>query len=139
MYYFHPTFLLVLPPLLLAAYARSKVRATFQRYSTYPSSSGVTGAEAARTMQLQGFDVVHLGNADSFDYPYTLVVDRGGGAQSLGEVARAIGCGETLQQLQPEAYLDVTVVLGADYLKLPAFAGLEGGARTAPAAPPGEG
>ncbi len=42
------TFLLLVPPLLLALYARTKVKSTFKEYSNRRASSGVTGAEVAR-------------------------------------------------------------------------------------------
>ncbi len=46
--FFHWTMLLLIPPLLLQAYAQMKVKRTFARYSEQSSSSGVTGAEIAR-------------------------------------------------------------------------------------------
>lgn len=45
---FDPFMLLLIPPLLLAMYARSKVRNTFSKYSTRRASSGMSGADAAR-------------------------------------------------------------------------------------------
>lgn len=47
---FHPSMLLLIPPLLLALYARSKVQGTFREYSRRRASSGATGAEAARRL-----------------------------------------------------------------------------------------
>ncbi|MFO7957883.1 MAG: zinc metallopeptidase [Candidatus Brocadiia bacterium] len=46
--FWDPTFLLLIPPMLLAMYASSKVKSTFEEYSRHRSSSGVTGAEVAR-------------------------------------------------------------------------------------------
>jgi Zn-dependent membrane protease YugP len=48
MFYLDPYFLLLIPPMLLALYASSKVRSTFEQYSRYRPSSGMTGAQAAR-------------------------------------------------------------------------------------------
>ena len=45
-----PTFLLLIPPMLLALYASTKVRSTFAEYSRYQASSGITGAEVARAI-----------------------------------------------------------------------------------------
>ncbi len=42
--------LLVLPALLFALYAQSRVRSAFERYSRYRSSSGKTGGEVAREL-----------------------------------------------------------------------------------------
>ncbi|HEY3314497.1 MAG TPA: zinc metallopeptidase [Bacillota bacterium] len=43
-----PTFILIIPALILAFYAQAKVSSAFNRYSAVRSSRGVTGAEAAR-------------------------------------------------------------------------------------------
>ena len=43
-----PTFVLLIPPMLLAIYASSKVRSTFAKYAQVPASSGASGAEVAR-------------------------------------------------------------------------------------------
>jgi len=48
MFWLDPTMILLIPPMLLAMYASSKVKGTFQQYSRYRSSSGATGAEVAR-------------------------------------------------------------------------------------------
>lgn len=48
MFLYDPTMLLVIPPMLLALYASSKVRSTFAKYSQYRASSGATGADVAR-------------------------------------------------------------------------------------------
>ncbi|NLV91282.1 MAG: zinc metallopeptidase [Firmicutes bacterium] len=49
-FYFDPTFLLLIPGIILALYAQSKVQSTFQRYSRVRSMSGLTGAQVARTL-----------------------------------------------------------------------------------------
>ena len=48
MFYNDPTFLLVIPALLLAFYAQWKVKGTFDRYSKVACSRGYTGAQVAR-------------------------------------------------------------------------------------------
>jgi len=50
MYWFEPTMLLVIPPMLLAVYASYKVRSTFGQYSRHGASSGLTGAEVAEAI-----------------------------------------------------------------------------------------
>jgi uncharacterized protein len=51
MLFFDPMYLLfALPGLLLALYASFKTKATFEKYSRVPSSTGMTGAEAAYHM-----------------------------------------------------------------------------------------
>jgi uncharacterized protein len=45
-----PTFFLLIPAFILALYAQSKVRSTFNRYSRLRSSRGMTGEEVARSL-----------------------------------------------------------------------------------------
>ncbi len=47
MFFYDPTFLLVLPALLLAFYAQFKVRNTFSKFSEVKTAAGRTGAEVA--------------------------------------------------------------------------------------------
>ncbi len=51
-----PTFVLLIPPMLLAIYASGKVRSTFRKYSQRRASSGASGADVARDI-LQRNDV----------------------------------------------------------------------------------
>lgn len=46
--FYDPTFILVLPALLLAMYAQFKVKSTFSRYLQERSQAGLTGAQVAR-------------------------------------------------------------------------------------------
>jgi len=48
MYFNDPTFLLLIPALLLALYAQWKVKSTYEKYSRVPCSRGYTGAQVAR-------------------------------------------------------------------------------------------
>jgi Zn-dependent membrane protease YugP len=45
-----PTFFLLIPAFILALYAQSKVRGTFNRYSRVRASRGMTGEEVARSL-----------------------------------------------------------------------------------------
>ena len=47
-YYYDPTYLLLIPGLILALYAQFKVSSTFARFKREPSRSGLTGAQIAR-------------------------------------------------------------------------------------------
>jgi Zn-dependent membrane protease YugP len=47
MFFYDPTFLFVLPALLLAFYAQFKVRGTFSKFSEVKTAAGRTGAEVA--------------------------------------------------------------------------------------------
>ena len=46
--YFDSTMILLIPAMILAFYAQSKVSSAYSRYSSVRNRSGITGAEAAR-------------------------------------------------------------------------------------------
>ncbi|HEU4797675.1 MAG TPA: zinc metallopeptidase [bacterium] len=61
MFFWDPTFVLVLPAIILALYAQFKVQSTFRRYSEVRSSTGYTGAQAAAALlQRQGINDVKI-------------------------------------------------------------------------------
>ena len=47
-FFFDPTFVLLIPAMILAFYAQSKVKSTFTKYSRVTTASGLTGAQVAR-------------------------------------------------------------------------------------------
>jgi hypothetical protein len=67
-----------------------------------------------------GFDVITVGNAASYNYPETLVIDRVGRPDYARQVAEAIGVANTIQQIIPDPFRieEVTVVIGDDYRRL---------------------
>jgi len=71
--------------------------------------------QAALALRSEGLDVVDIGNADSQEYPRTLVLLRRGSLPVARQVAAALGKGEVLEQRDASLLVDVTVVLGADY------------------------
>lgn len=50
LFFMNRTFLLLIPALILAIYAQSKVRSTYQRYARIRPKSGATGREVARSL-----------------------------------------------------------------------------------------
>jgi Zn-dependent membrane protease YugP len=50
MFFWDPTFILIIPALILAFYAQSKVRSTYARYSEVRNHHGFTGAQVARRL-----------------------------------------------------------------------------------------
>lgn len=86
---------------------------------------GENGIAALVTTYLRqnGFDVVESGNHTSFDIASSLVVDRAGDIESARRVARALGIEESAveQDVQPDLYLDASVILGSDYEVLRPF------------------
>ena len=47
---FDPTFILILPAILLALYAQGKVKSVYAKYANYRAMSSITGAELARRL-----------------------------------------------------------------------------------------
>jgi Zn-dependent membrane protease YugP len=50
MFFLDPTFLLLIPPLILAFYAQSKVKGAYRKYSQIFASSRISGAQAAHEL-----------------------------------------------------------------------------------------
>jgi hypothetical protein len=76
---------------------------------------------AAERLQGLGHDVVRVDDADSHEYPRSVMVDRRGRDRITRELARRIGpCPLVLEQVG-EAEADVTLILGADWRDLVLF------------------
>lgn len=80
-------------------------------------------AETRNYVHDRGFDVVNVGNYERSDVDSSLVIDRVGDMESARKVANLLGVGEgrVIQEIDPERYLDVTIVLGNDYRDLRPF------------------
>ncbi len=81
------------------------------------NAGGVRGMAASARDELRdaGFDVVHYGNASSFDADRSEVILRGGGREAADGVARALGI--EVVRVEPDSTLlvEVTVRLGSDW------------------------
>lgn len=77
-------------------------------------------ARMTRKARARGIDVIHEGNAASFDFLESLVIDRTGDLERARGVASALGIPHTIQQINDDAYRleDVTVIIGRDYKRL---------------------
>lgn len=80
---------------------------------------GAKGAGAKFTTFLRGsgFDVVELKNYSSSTVARTLVIDRVGNLAAAQRVAAALGVAgsNVVQQLNPDYFVDVSVVIGEDH------------------------
>jgi hypothetical protein len=67
-----------------------------------------------------GFDVLTLDNADSFNYPESIVVDRVGKPSHAARVADELRIPNRIQQIIPDPFRieTVTVIIGKDYVRL---------------------
>lgn len=81
------------------------------------NAGGRSGMARRATDHLRdmGFDVVYFGNADHFDRRETLVLDRVGRLDKADAVARVLGATSVTSDADSTLYLDVTVLLGADW------------------------
>lgn len=84
--------------------------------------SGIA-SRATQYLRSRGFDVVESGNHSEFGVDSTFVIDRVGNSQAVQRVSAALGLSERhiREDIRPDYYLDVSVVLGRDYTTLEAF------------------
>ena len=69
-------------------------------------------------LRTAGFDVVNIANAENDSFPETVVVDRADNrAANARLVAEVLDCKTVIPQLEPTSLLEVTVIIGQDYLK----------------------
>ena len=80
-------------------------------------------AEMTQFLRDRGFDVVEVGNYDSFKQEHSVVIDRVGDMESAQRVAAALGIPpERVQQdIQRDFYLDASIIIGHDYKTLEPF------------------
>lgn len=81
------------------------------------NAGGVTGLAREATGHLRdaGFDVVEYGDASSWDRDSTWVVDRVGRPDVAHAVAVALGIDKVRSELDPDLFVDVTVLLGREW------------------------
>lgn len=86
---------------------------------------GIPGVAGKFTDYLRshGYDVVGFTNAQRYDYPRTLVVNRGVDFSRANIVAQTLGVEPSAVENMPDPtlQLDVTVVLGQDYATLTSY------------------
>ena len=82
------------------------------------NAGGVPGvaADVRDLLRESGFDVVEWGNASSFDRDTTVVVDRVGREELAEAVANALGIRNVLVEPDPNLFVDVSVLLGRDWI-----------------------
>ena len=78
------------------------------------------GVKFTTFLRSNGFDVVEMKNYKTFNVAQTLVVDRVGDLTLARRVAAALGVAEknVVQQINQDYFVDVSVIIGADYPSL---------------------
>ncbi len=86
------------------------------------NGSRIKGAASRVTnsLRLNGFDVVEMKNYKTNNIHQTVVIDRVGDLLSARRVAQALGVSEKyiIQQINPDYFVDVSVIVGEDYSSL---------------------
>ncbi|MPQ42451.1 zinc metallopeptidase [Clostridium tarantellae] len=101
-FWWDPTYLILLPALIISAYAQFKVSSTFHKYQSVRSSNGYTGAQVARMLLnragLNNVEIEHVGGNLSDHYDPTQKVLRlssdvysGTSVASIGVAAHEVG------------------------------------------------
>ena len=84
--------------------------------------SGLAG-EMTQFLRKRGFDVVEVGDFETFEQEYSVVYDRIGDLESARKLAIAVGIPEdrVIQDIKEDEYLDASLVIGKDYATLTPF------------------
>jgi hypothetical protein len=71
-------------------------------------------------LRSDSIDVINTGNYISFDFDFTVIIDRSGKIENALVIAEALGLGKdaVIQQINNDYFLDVSVILGRDYQSL---------------------
>lgn len=80
-------------------------------------------AETTHYLRKRGFDVVDVGNYDTFAQERSVVIDRVGDPEAARKVAEALGLSpdRVRQEIRRQYYLDASVIIGHDYEQLRPF------------------
>ena len=80
-------------------------------------------AETTHYLRERGFDVVDVGNYESFQQERSVVIDRVGDPEAARKVAEALGlpADRVRQEIRRQYYLDASVIIGHDYEQLRPF------------------
>ena len=67
-----------------------------------------------------GLDVIHEGNAPTFDHLHTLVIDLSGDLDQAQQVANLLGISHLIQQKKEDQFhlADVSIIIGRDYRRI---------------------
>lgn len=118
--FFHPSYLILIPGMLLMFWAQNRVRGTYQRYAQISSSMGMTGAQVARTILDQmGITDVRVEATpgeltDHYD-PSAKAVRLSSGIHNSNSLAAAAiaahECGHVLQDKQGYGFMNLRASL----------------------------
>lgn len=64
----------------------------------------------------KNIDVLEIGRADRFTYEETLILDQVGKKENASYVKMVLGFGRVYEKIDPEVLVDVTIIIGKDFL-----------------------
>lgn len=120
MFYFHWSYLILIPGMILMFWAQSRIRSTYQRYSRVPSTLGMTGAQVAEAIlsKMGIYDVqvepVAGELSDHYDPSHKVVRLSEGiyGSNSIAAAAVAAHeCGHVLQDKRGYTFMNLRASL----------------------------
>ena len=84
------------------------------------SGTAKVGSRFTQYLRNRGYDVVEVRNYHRFDIRHSMIVARTLNLRNAEKVATALGIPESqiIQQLNPDYFVDVSVVIGHDYQSL---------------------
>jgi Zn-dependent membrane protease YugP len=137
--FFHPSYLILIPGMILMFWAQQRVKATYQKYAKIQSSLGMTGAQVAKTiLQRMGIDDVAVEQVegeltDHYD-PSAKAVRLSESVYASSSLAAAAiaahECGHVLQDVRGYQFMNIRASLvpvaniGANFGPLMVMAGL---------------
>ena len=77
-------------------------------------------ARLTKKARALGLDVIDEGNAESFTYLQSMVIDRRGDLEKARRVAEILGISNCIQQIsdEPSQLAEVSIIIGRDYEQL---------------------
>lgn len=84
------------------------------------NGTGEPGLAGKMTLELRkmGIDVLKEGNAGSFDFRESLLIDRRNNPRLMKKLSRLLGCSRVIIQTQDHPDVDATFIIGWDREKL---------------------
>lgn len=100
------------PPIVLGTWEGRRIRVEVL------NGAGLDGLawRATERLRRQGFDVVYFGNAADFEQDTSVAIARLGEIEPTRRVADVLGLRQVMTIRDENLYLDVTVVLGKDWV-----------------------
>ena len=84
------------------------------------NGTGETGLAMETAMRLRemGIDVLLVGDAETYDFDESVLVDRKGNPDLMRRLSRILGCRRILKQVQQKPLVDATLIIGRDRERL---------------------